>query len=291
MPQESTDLKNFIGSRAAGGLTPQAVSWFQDIILENYRRQARDLPWRHTTDPYRILVSEVMLQQTQVERVTKKYPAFLAAFPTLPDLAEAPLHKLLEVWQGMGYNRRAVALRKCAQKVIQDFSGTIPRDVDVLVTLPSIGRATACSIAAFAFNAPVIFIETNIRRVFIHFFFSDSTSVSDDEILFLVKKTLRAQCPRIWYWALMDYGAELKKNVPNPNRKSAHYMKQSKFNGSDREIRGLILKTLIQNPMQNEMELTGSIPSDQERVTRIIDTLVKEGFLTRDGQKLTIKDV
>jgi A/G-specific adenine glycosylase len=177
--------------------------------------------WRHSDDPYRILVSEIMLQQTQVERVAVKYPTFIAAFPDAATLARAPQSAVIAAWQGMGYNRRAIALKKCAEKITDEYGGTVPRDPDVLATFPGIGPATASSICAFAFNLPVVFIETNIRRVFIHSFFPDKEIVTDQEILPLVERALDREQPRVWYWALMDLGTELKKQMPNPNRKSA----------------------------------------------------------------------
>ena len=152
------------------GEDPASLREFRKMVLTYYADHGRDLAWRTTTDPYRILVSEIMLQQTQVERVTVKYPAFIAAFPDFPSLAGAPLSDVLAVWQGMGYNRRAISLQKCARRVVEEYDTSLPQDPEVLETFPGIGRATAASICAFAFNMPVIFIETNIRRVFIHFF-------------------------------------------------------------------------------------------------------------------------
>jgi endonuclease III len=188
-------------------LEPDIFVRFNKTILSYYQREGRDLAWRRTTDPYHIFVSEIMLQQTQIGRVTIKYPEFITTFPTFAALADAPLHQVLAVWQGMGYNRRAIALHKCAKQVMTTFGGELPRDVGTLVTLPGIGHATACSIGAFAFNMPVAFIETNIRRVFIHFFFPDRLSVTDREILPLVKQSLDTTNPRVWYWALMVYDA------------------------------------------------------------------------------------
>jgi A/G-specific adenine glycosylase len=187
------------------------ISLFQQMVLDYYRDHGRPMAWRDTTDPYRIFVSEIMLQQTQVERVTVKYPEFLTAFPDFRTLAQAPLADILAAWQGMGYNRRALSLQKCAQRVMDEYSGTLPADVDTLATFPGIGRATASSICAFAFNMPVVFIETNIRRVFIHYFFPDADAISDIEILPLAEKSVYRENPRVWYWALMDLGTALKK--------------------------------------------------------------------------------
>jgi A/G-specific adenine glycosylase len=229
-----------------------------------------------------------MLQQTQVERVNKKYPEFIATFPAFADLADAPLHKILAVWQGMGYNRRAIALQACARTVIKEHNGILPTEVDVLETLPGIGNATACSIAAFAFNTPVVFIETNIRRVFIHFFFHDRPSVRDGEIIPLATEALYRKNPRVWYWALMDYGSALKSTTCNPNRKSSHYTRQSTFKGSDRQIRGIVLKSLVSVPEQSEQDLLTTLPHDPARVHKIIEDLVAEGFISHTGAHLTI---
>jgi A/G-specific adenine glycosylase len=261
---------------------------FRDMVLSYYYENGRDLAWRHTSDPYQILVSEIMLQQTQVERVTRKFPEFIEAFPDFEALATASLEDVLSVWQGMGYNRRAISLQKCAVKVITEYNGLLPADCDILATFPGIGSATASSIGAFAFNMPVVFIETNIRRVFIHFFFPHSATVRDAEILPLVKETLYRANPRIWYWALMDLGSALKKTVENPNWRSAHYTKQTPFEGSDRKIRGIILKILLKEHFMEEGELIIRLAQDRYRVTRILRTLESEGFIQRreNGYKL-----
>jgi A/G-specific adenine glycosylase len=256
---------------------------FQQMVLSHYEQYGRDMAWRNTTDPYQILVSEIMLQQTQVERVTTKFPEFIRAFPNFASLAAAPLGEVLTVWQGMGYNRRAIALQKCAIRVMNEYNGSLPADVDILATFPGIGRATASSIAAFAFNMPVVFIETNIRRVFIHFFFTDTDTVSDAEILPLVEKALNHENPREWYWALMDLGTALKKTVPNPNRRSVHYSKQSSFEGSDRKIRGALLKILLKHHFLEEEEIIGRVAEDPNRVRRILGALEADGFIERRG--------
>ncbi|MDD1689317.1 MAG: A/G-specific adenine glycosylase [Methanoregula sp.] len=267
----------------------QGIEEFRQMVLSHYEKSGRhDMPWRHTTDPYHILVSEIMLQQTQVERVTVKYPEFIAAFPDFASLAQAPLADILRVWQGMGYNRRAIALQKCAIRVTEEFGGVLPRDVETLATFPGIGHATASSIAAFAFNLPVVFIETNIRRVFIHFFFSDRDAVRDDEILPLVGKALYRENPRAWYWALMDLGTLLKKSIPNPNRKSVHYTKQSAFEGSDRRIRGQVLKLLLSRGAMTPAAVVRELGEDKSRVLTILAGLEEEGFIRKTGKKIAL---
>ncbi len=276
----------------AAGENPDddAILAFQREVLAFYHEHGRhDMVWRHTTDPYRIVVSELMLQQTQVERVAIKFPQFIAAFPDFAALAAAPLHEILTVWQGMGYNRRALFLKKIAERVVQDYNGVLPRDAETLATLPGIGTATASSIAAFAFNAPVVFIETNIRRVYIHVFFSTRETVTDKEILPLVERTLYRENPRVWYWALFDLGTALKKSVTNPNRRSAHYTRQAPFEGSDRRIRGQIIRTLIATPGISGNELPGHIGEDAGRVKRIVAALEEEGFVVREGEHVYLR--
>jgi A/G-specific adenine glycosylase len=266
-----------------------SIPEFQRMILSYYEQSGRhDMPWRHTTDPYRILVSEIMLQQTQVERVTIKYPEFIAAFPDFTTLAGAPLADILRVWQGMGYNRRAIALQKCAIRVTGEYGRILPRDVDTLSTFPGIGHATASSIAAFAFNLPVVFIETNIRRVFIHYFFKDKDSVRDNEILPLVDQALYRKNPRVWYWALMDVGTILKKGVSNPNRRSVHYAKQSAFEGSDRRIRGQVLKLLVSRGDMTTAVIISELGEERDRVLKILAGLEKEGFIRMTGKETVL---
>lgn len=252
---------------------------FQKMVLDQYSHYGRPMAWRDTTDPYCILVSEIMLQQTQVERVRVKYPAFLAAFPNFATLAGAPLAAILSAWQGMGYNRRAISLQRCAQRVMTEYGGELPSDVEILATFPGIGRATASSICAFAFNQPVVFIETNIRRVFIHFFFPGTSVVHDAELLPIVERAVYAENPRVWYWALMDLGAVLKKTTVNPNRRSVHYTRQAPFEGSDRRIRGRVIALLLATPGQTREEIAAAFTEDPDRIFRIVQSLEDEGFI------------
>jgi len=268
----------------------QGIPAFRQMVLLHYDQYGRDMAWRNTTDPYQILVSEIMLQQTQVERVTVKFPEFIRAFPDFASLASAPLADVLASWQGLGYNRRAIALQKCAIRVMKEYDGVLPADVDILATFPGIGRATASSIAAFAFNMPVVFIETNIRRVFIHFFFTDTDTVSDADILPLVEQALFHENPRVWYWALMDLGSALKKTVPNPNRRSVHYTKQSPFEGSDRNIRGIIVRMLLAEPGLREKKFLGIRSDDPARIKKILSALESEGFILRQNDRFFLPE-
>jgi A/G-specific adenine glycosylase len=261
---------------------------FQAAVYAYYDNHGRDLPWRKTDDPYAIVVSEVMLQQTQVSRVVEKYRQFMAAFPTVQSLAAAPLSEIFPIWQGLGYNRRALSLKRLAEIVVADHGGEIPADFSHLLKLPGIGQATATSILAFAFNQPVVFIETNIRAVFIHHFFRDRHDIRDSEILPLVKQTLDGDNPRRWYNALMDYGGAVKKQFINPGKKSAHYKKQAPFNGSNRQVRGAILKALMESRRCTPSELIDALPYDASIIIENMKRLVKEGLVEEKGNYVLI---
>ena len=141
---------------------------FQQKILSWYEKNKRDLPWRKTTDPYAIMVSEIMLQQTQVDRVIPKYQAFLKAFPTIKDLAEAPTSQVLELWSGLGYNSRAIRLQEAAKIICKQYRGQVPKSRDALMDLPGIGPYTSNAILSFAHNLPFPCMDTNIRRIILH---------------------------------------------------------------------------------------------------------------------------
>jgi A/G-specific adenine glycosylase len=252
---------------------------FRRIIRRYYRINGRKLPWRETQDSYRILVSEIMLQQTQVERVLKKYPPFIESFPDFETLAAAPLSRILSIWQGMGYNRRALQLKRCAERVVETHGGKLPESPEALRRLPGVGKATAGSITAFAFERPAVFIETNIRRVFLHFFFPGRDGVSDAEILPLVERALDRRDPRSWYYALMDYGVMLKKEYGNANVRSRHYKKQPAFEGSNRQIRGEILKLLVAEPRLPEAEILKRVGGNSGRARTALACLAREGLV------------
>lgn len=243
-------------------ISKRQIKAFQEEIWQYYAENRRDFPWRrpqHYKDPYKILVSEVMLQQTQASRVVGKYEEFLKRFPSLVALDRATVAEVISVWRGLGYNRRAIALKEIASIAGKQWRYKLPKlSVEELDALPHIGYATACSISAFAWNVPVSFIETNIRRVFIHRFFKGQTNVSDKDILVLVQRTLpsgisanKQNGPRQWYYALMDYGSMLKVLAENPNRQSRGYKRQSAFVGSNRQVRGAILTVLAASERVN----------------------------------------
>lgn len=260
-------------------LTPARVAKFRREIYRHYALHRRRLPWRRARDPYRILVSEIMLQQTQVGRVREKYPAFIKAFPDFYSLARAPLRKILRAWQGMGYNRRALSLKRIAQRVVSERGGKLPADLELLQSLPGIGYNTASSIAAFAFNAPVVFIETNVRTVFIHFFFTHRSSVADAQVLPLVRQTLDRRNPREWYNALMDYGTMLKEKHGNPGRRSVHYRPQSRFEGSRRQVRGMIIRAFIRHGTLTGEALAARLGVDAEMLRLALRELLRDGLV------------
>jgi A/G-specific adenine glycosylase len=279
-----------VETRQAPSLDDLARNEFQAIVYDHYRSHGREMPWRETNDPYHILVSEIMLQQTQVGRVIEKFKEFIAAFPDIPALDRAPLQEVLSVWQGLGYNRRALALKAMAGQVMEEFGGVLPRSAADLVRLKGIGRYTAGAIMAFAFNQPAVFIETNIRTVFIHHFFAHEEGVQDSHILPLVEATLDCENPRVWYWALMDYGAMLKKNGLDMNQRSAHHQRQTPFHGSFRQLRGRILKALVSTAGLTLTQLTQETGFPPDHVADGVQRLEAEGFIVSEGAHYRISE-
>jgi len=268
--------------------TTREITKFQRIVYDYYQNFGRDLPWRSTDNPYEILVSEIMLQQTQGSRVVQKYVEFINTFPDIESLAEATLRDVLTAWQGLGYNRRALLLKRLAETVNATYGGYVPSHVSLLMQLPGIGNATANAVCAFAFNQPVVFIETNVRTVFIYHFFSTKDTVKDSEIRPLVERTLDYDNPKHWYNALMDYGVALKKYCSNPGRKSAHHKEQSPFEGSARQVRGAILRALVTKPRQTFNELTQAVGFDPDVIKKNIQSLEKEGLVVNKGRYISI---
>lgn len=270
-------------------VSQRQIKIFQKRVIEFYREHKRDLPWRNTKDPYRIFISEVMLQQTQVNRVIQKYDAWLKIFPDFETLAHSNLSQILNLWSGLGYNRRAKFLIDSAKTIFNEWNSTIPKDPEILVKLPGIGKATAASIIVFSYNEALVFIETNIRRVFIHEFFKDKSEISDLQIFPLVSQTLDPINPREWYYALMDYGSYLAKTIPNPNRHSKNYSKQSIFSGSSREVRGEILRILSNSPMTIS-DLEKEIIGNKKHFETALNQLLQESFLEKRNDTIQIND-
>ena len=261
---------------------------FQQQIFAYYSANQRSFPWRETHDPYAITVSEIMLQQTQADRVIPKYLAFLKALPNWKALANVETAELLRLWQGLGYNRRALALKKMAEVVQTEYAGQLPKTKQELVALPGIGPYTASAILAFAYNDPTPMIETNIRRVYIHAFFPTHETVHDADLMPLIEGTLDRENPREWYYALMDYGAYLAKEVPNPNRRSRQYVKQGALKGSNREVRGAILRILTKGFPRSFAELADETGIAADRLPAALAQLQKERFIVENAGVFTI---
>lgn len=254
-----------------------SVTAFHKKIYTHFENEKRSLPWRSTRDPYKILVSEVMLQQTQASRVIPKYTAFIKKFPTVAHLAKAQTRDVLLYWQGLGYNRRALALKRAAEVIVRTKKG-FPKAYEELLSLPGVGPYTANAIMTFAYNKPTIMIETNIRAVFIHFFFSEAKKIPDSALLPLIEKYADNSEPRKWYNALMDYGAMLKHTRVNPSRASAHHAIQSKFQGSNRQVRGAIIKLYAENPKRTKRTIVKLLPYTKEVIEDQYKKLKNEGF-------------
>ncbi len=288
---------------------------FINRVCEEGIEHYRDLSWRHIDDPYAVLVSEVMLQQTQVARVERFWPRFLAAFPTIDALAAASNADVLEKWQGLGYNRRALALKHCADICAARFGGTLPREFEDLIALPGIGPVTAAGVRAFARNEPGVYLETNVRTVFIHEFFPECEKVSDRELIPLVADTCPKpgtanvsdtqesydplSGPRNWYYALLDFGAYLKSIGKNAMRQSANYTRQSRFVGSRRQKRSWLVRYVLaaeQGVLWNDAfealnaaeKRDGRDRVSEEMFISIVDDLCAEGFFRREGTRLVV---
>lgn len=269
---------------------------FRARVLERGHELYRDLPWRRTRDPYAVWVSEVMLQQTQTVRVDGRWQRWLERFPTPTDLAAASPADVLDEWQGLGYNRRALALHRAAQAVAA-LGGSLPSDTAALEALPGIGPATAAGIRAFAFDLPAVYLETNVRSVLLHELFPAAESVSDRELVPILRATCPVDArdpeddPRAWYYALLDYGAYLKRTVPNPSRRSRGHARQSRFEGSHRQKRAELLRALLAHAAEGGAGLevllaevssvevaSGREPLTESLVRSLLEELEREGF-------------
>ncbi len=269
---------------------PTAVRSFRSTVWGYWKKNGRhDLPWRKTKDPYRILVSEIMLQQTQVSRVTGRYKEFLKAFPTVRALAKASLGDVLKVWSGLGYNRRGKYLHDAAKVVVEKYGGNFKKALEQ--KLPGVGPYTRAAVRAFAFNEPGEIIETNVRTAFIHHFFDDKKSVSDTQVFPVVRKAAEGQDPRTWHSALMDYGSHLKKSGVRNNSKSVHYTKQSKFEGSLRQVRGGILRALHSSSKTQDSlrsDLKNSKRSDLGKFRPALASLARDGLIVKEKGRWSI---
>lgn len=266
----------------------RALEQFKKTVWDYYRANRRDFAWRRNINPYRVLVSEIMLQQTQVSRGEIKYKEFLKKFPTFKALAQASNADVLAVWQGLGYNRRAIYLKKAAEVVTAEYGGKLPDTPEALRKLPGIGAYTAGAVCAFAFNKPVALIDTNVRRIYIHHFFNDSEGITDAELTPYIEATIDHDNAREWYSALMDYGSMLGVTQENANKRSAHYAKQSKFEGSVRQVRGKILKLLVEKKSTPVEALQEQFGETEERIALAIAGLQKDGLVSLRGSRVSI---
>jgi A/G-specific adenine glycosylase len=276
------------GKRVTDG---DRLSAFVRRVLVEGRLHHRDFPWRSTRYPYAILVSEVMLQQTQASRVVPYFESWMAGFPTLEALAAAPLEAVLRAWAGLGYNRRAIALKRTAERLVaahRESGGSgpasIPCDEASLRGLPGVGPATAAGILAFAYGEHAAYLETNVRTVFLHEWFADASEVPDREIRPLVIEAARIAAAlgvdaRTWNQALLDYGVHLKRSVPNPSRRSAHHARQSRFEGSRRQVRARVLRMVIAAPGCGTEEVASRLGLEPGGALEILEALEAEGFL------------
>jgi A/G-specific adenine glycosylase len=273
------------------------VPAFRKVVWAYYEEHGRhSLPWRKTHDPYKVLVSESMLQQTQVERVIPYFKAWMKKYPNVQTLAAAPLADVLISWQGLGYNRRAKMLHEAAKKVVNEHNGKMPKSVELLETLPGVGHYTARAVAAFAYNQDVVFIETNIRTAIVHHFFADQTGISDTEVFKVLQKVFpkadtnngTKRGSRDWYAALMDYGAHLKRSGVRINAKSKGYTKQSTFTGSAREVRGAILRTLAAKPVSKAILIKLFSKERTEQVETQLTKLTAEGLIIKEGRLFSL---
>ncbi len=250
-----------------------------------------ELPWRFIDDPYAVYVSEVMLQQTQVSRVLSYWEKWMACYPTIDALASAANSDVLELWQGLGYNRRALNMKRAAEVVSNELAGVMPRGYRELVALPGIGPTTAAGIQAFAYQVPAVYIETNVRTVFIHELFSDGDGTIGDELIKpLVERTCSVEDPRGWYYALLDYGHYLKQEHPNPSRRSSTYARQSSFEGSHRQKRSALLRIVLdagaigadqaKDALDDLERSQGRDALSDDSFASLVDELAAEGFFT-----------
>lgn len=261
------------------GITNNVMRRFQEIIQEYYSCNKRTFAWRTIITPYHVVVSEIMLQQTQTYRVAPKFDAFIERFPSFAALANASFEEVLRYWKGLGYNRRAQNLHKIAQIITNNYQEILPNNPEILETFPGIGKATAASICAFAYNTPTVFIETNIRTIFIYFFFKNQNQIPDKQIMPLITASLDSTNPREWYYALMDYGVMLKKEIGNISQLSKHHTKQTKFIGSNRQVRGKILEILLHKKTLALSELKKLLEFENSVIEKALNQLIAEQFV------------
>ncbi len=261
-------------------MSQQEKQAFQKKIFRWWEKNRRDLPWRHTNDPYKILVSEVMLQQTTVSRVLTKYPGFIKRYPTLKDLAVSRPADVLRIWKGMGYNRRALHLHQTAKVIVQKYGEFFPKDEQELVKLPGLGRYTARAVLVFAFNKNVAMVDTNIRQIITHFFFHD-TPQPEKNIQELADQLVPKGMSWEWHQALMDFGSHMR-TVSSIKYQVSSKKKKPPFKQSNRYFRGRIID-LLRDRSYKENELIKNLCSmygkDETFYISLLKALEKEGLV------------
>lgn len=264
-------------------LSQEQIAAFHSRIFSWYKNHQRDLPWRSTGDPYSILVSEVMSQQTQLGRVIPKYEAWMKRFPTVYQLADASLRDVLQYWSGLGYNSRALNLQKTARIVVKEYGGQFPTDTKELVGLPGIGKYTAAALACFAFNQQIAVIDTNIRKVITHEFFGGELP-SEKIIEDMAVQILPAGRAYEWNQALMDYSSLVLKQAKIPIPKQSHFL------SSDRYFRGQTVKLLIGKERMTIDQLWRYFddhnPILRERLETILISMQKDGLIKRENEHI-----
>lgn len=282
------------------------VKRFQDEILTWYNEHKRDLPWRHTRDPYRILLSEIMAQQTQISRVIPKYEAWLEQFPTIHHLANSSVSEVLTYWHGLGYNRRALNLKRSAEKIVREYDGVFPKTEKELLELPGIGRYTARAILCFAFDEQITVVDTNVRKVILtQFFKSDNSKIQtlqcsdtvnhNSEKSKIDEKIIEEMAEQLlpmgkaydWNQALMDYSSAVLKKEKIP------VQKQSKYIGSHRYYRSKVLKVLLEKKKVKIDEIGELIKNDytekeKEWLQKMLEQLAKEGFIVIEKETVRL---
>jgi A/G-specific adenine glycosylase len=254
------------------------VKAFQEKIMHWWEENARDLPWRCDNSPYNVLVSEIMLQQTQVNRVVPKYLEFLRQFPSIEDLASAETKQLLQIWSGLGYNRRAVWLKEAASQIVD--RGEFPQTMEELRNLKGIGLYTSQSILIFAFNRNLAAVDTNIRRVLIASGFADE-EMSSSQLQIIADDLLLKGKSSDWHNALMDYGSLV---LTSGSTSISPQSKQPRFKGSTRQLRGAIIRILTNSESLSLNELISHLTSYNihcKDVNPVLDQLLAERFVER----------
>ncbi len=272
------NVESFYKKYKMDGFSDHLRNEFIAIVYEIHEKYPRNFPWRYSEHSYHIFVSEFMLQQTQADRVIEKFNQFIQKFPDFTSLAESEQNEVLKAWKGLGYNRRAIWLKEAAKRIVDEFNGQLPEDPQILEWIKGIGHATAREMSMFAHNKKFYpFIETNIRRAYIYMFFREEEKISDKILLEFIEKTADHQNPRKWGYAIMDFGVFLKKCLPkdNPNKKSKQYKIQPKFVGSNRQIRGLILKIMLDTKEINKNDLIEKVLKERFAIIKNLDDFAK----------------